>query len=60
VAGLGGCPFAPDAPGNVATEAVLDLLAGMGIETGVDRAAVAEMGVWIRQALERLGTCDRP
>jgi hydroxymethylglutaryl-CoA lyase len=53
VAGLGGCPFAPGAPGNVATEAVLDLLDGLGIETGVDRAAVAETGAWIRKALGR-------
>jgi hydroxymethylglutaryl-CoA lyase len=51
VAGLGGCPFAPGAPGNVATEAVLDLLHHLGIETGVDRAAVAATGVWIREAL---------
>jgi len=51
VAGLGGCPFAPGAPGNVATEAVLDLFARLGIETGVDRAAVEETGKWIRQRL---------
>ncbi len=38
--GLGGCPFAPGATGNVATEDVLYLLHGMGIETGVDLAAV--------------------
>jgi hydroxymethylglutaryl-CoA lyase len=53
VAGLGGCPFAPGAPGNVATEAVLDLMERLGIETGVDRAAVAESGAWIRQQLGR-------
>ncbi len=53
VAGLGGCPFAPGAPGNVATEAVLDLMERLGIETGVDRAAVAESGTWIRQRLGR-------
>jgi hydroxymethylglutaryl-CoA lyase len=53
VAGLGGCPFAPGAPGNVATEAVLDLMERLSIETGVDRAAVAETGVWIRNLLER-------
>ena len=38
--GLGGCPFAPGATGNVATEDLLYMLAGMGIETGVDLAAV--------------------
>lgn len=54
VAGLGGCPFAPGAPGNVATEAVLDLMARLGIETGVDRAAVAEIGQWIRIEVARL------
>jgi hydroxymethylglutaryl-CoA lyase len=53
VAGLGGCPFAPGAPGNVATEAVLDLMEKLGIETGVDRAAVAETGAWIRKLLRR-------
>jgi hydroxymethylglutaryl-CoA lyase len=53
VAGLGGCPFAPGAPGNVATEAVLDLFASLGIETGVDRDAVAATGVWIREKLGR-------
>jgi hydroxymethylglutaryl-CoA lyase len=53
VAGLGGCPFAPGAPGNVATEAVVDLMDRLGIETGVDRAAVAETGAWIKQELRR-------
>lgn len=51
VAGLGGCPFAPGAPGNVATESVLALMDRLGIETGVDRAAVSETGAWIRQVL---------
>jgi hydroxymethylglutaryl-CoA lyase len=51
IAGLGGCPFAPGAPGNVATEAVLDRMDELGVATGVDRAAVTEVGVWIRQAL---------
>jgi len=53
VAGLGGCPFAPGAPGNVATEAVLDRMERLGIETGVDRDAVAETGAWIRQKIGR-------
>lgn len=56
VAGLGGCPFAPGAPGNVATEAVLDLLERLGIETGIDRAAVAGTGEWIRKMLRRDGS----
>ena len=38
--GLGGCPYAPGAAGNLATEDLLYMLHGMGIETGVDLAAV--------------------
>lgn len=56
VAGLGGCPFAPGAPGNVATEAVLERMERLGIETGVDRAAVAEAGLWIRKMLKPEGS----
>ncbi|MEL6841085.1 MAG: hydroxymethylglutaryl-CoA lyase [Pseudomonadota bacterium] len=41
VGGLGGCPYAPGAPGNVATEAVLSLLADLGYQTGVDRDVIA-------------------
>ncbi len=40
--GLGGCPYAPGASGNLATEDLLYMLHGMGVETGVDLAAVAE------------------
>jgi hydroxymethylglutaryl-CoA lyase len=39
--GLGGCPYAPGASGNLATEDLLYMLHGMGIATGVDLAAVA-------------------
>ena len=53
VAGLGGCPFAPGATGNVATEDVLYLLHGLGIETGVDIKAVALIGAWIGEKLGR-------
>lgn len=53
VAGLGGCPYAPGASGNVATEDVLYLLHGLGIETGVDFAAVARTGGWISDKLGR-------
>lgn len=44
VAGLGGCPFAPGAPGNVSTRAVVERLSALGAETGIDleRLAVAE------------------
>lgn len=41
--GLGGCPYAPGATGNVATEDVLHLLDGLGIEHGIDATAVAEV-----------------
>ena len=50
-AGLGGCPFAPGATGNVATELVLERLAARGFTTGIDLAAVREAGRWIRERL---------
>ena len=53
VAGLGGCPFAPGAAGNVATEDVLYMLHGLGIDTGVDLEAVAAAGRFICDALAR-------
>lgn len=52
VAGLGGCPYAPGASGNVATEDVVYMLNGMGIETGIDLAALAQAG-WC--ALDHMG-----
>ncbi|MBZ5486774.1 hydroxymethylglutaryl-CoA lyase [Halomonas aquamarina] len=51
--GLGGCPYAKGASGNVATEDVLYLLEGLGIDTGIDLQAVIETGVWITRALGR-------
>lgn len=53
VAGLGGCPFALGATGNVATEDVLYMLDGLGIHSGVDLAAVAAAGRLICDVLER-------
>ena len=53
VAGLGGCPYARGATGNVATEDVLYLLEGLGIDTGVDLNAVAEAGAAICGVLGR-------
>ncbi|HYW03770.1 MAG TPA: hydroxymethylglutaryl-CoA lyase [Gammaproteobacteria bacterium] len=53
VAGLGGCPYAHGASGNVATEDVLYMLHGMGIETGVDAAGVRRAGDLICRALGR-------
>jgi hydroxymethylglutaryl-CoA lyase len=49
--GLGGCPYAKGASGNVATEDVVYLLDGLGFETGVDRDAVIEAGRYIYAAL---------
>jgi hydroxymethylglutaryl-CoA lyase len=46
--GLGGCPFAPGAPGNLATEALVDMLHARGYETGVDADAVRATGAWMR------------
>lgn len=53
VAGLGGCPYAKGASGNVATEDVLYLLHGLGIETGVDAEQVFAAGQFICDALGR-------
>lgn len=47
VAGLGGCPYAKGATGNVATEDVLYLMHGLGMETGVDLDAVVDIGQWM-------------
>jgi len=52
-AGLGGCPYAKGASGNVATEEVLYLLEGLGIETGIDLQAVIDTGDWITRQLGR-------
>ena len=53
VAGLGGCPFADGATGNVATEDVLYMLEGLGYFTGVDLGKVVEAGKFITNALNR-------
>jgi hydroxymethylglutaryl-CoA lyase len=53
VAGLGGCPYAKGATGNVATEDVLYLMNGLGIETGVDLAQVVEIGDFISKSIGR-------
>jgi hydroxymethylglutaryl-CoA lyase len=49
--GLGGCPFAPGAPGNLATETLLAFLEEQGLATGVDRDAVARAGAFARERL---------
>ncbi|QHQ35838.1 hydroxymethylglutaryl-CoA lyase [Algicella marina] len=48
VGGLGGCPYAPGAAGNVASEAVLELLEAEGFETGVDGARLSEAGAFAK------------
>ena len=53
VAGLGGCPYAKGASGNVATEDVVYMLDGMGIETGIDLQKLIQTGQWISQKLNK-------
>jgi hydroxymethylglutaryl-CoA lyase len=53
VAGLGGCPYAKGATGNVASEDVLYLLNGQGLHTGVDLDAVVDIGSWISEKIGR-------
>jgi hydroxymethylglutaryl-CoA lyase len=53
VAGLGGCPYAKGATGNVATEDVVYMLNGLGIETGVDLDKLVDTGTWISAFLKR-------
>jgi hydroxymethylglutaryl-CoA lyase len=53
VSGTGGCPYAPGASGNVATEDVVYMLEGMGVHTGVDLPALVETGRWLAALLGR-------
>ncbi|KAF1717642.1 hydroxymethylglutaryl-CoA lyase [Pseudoxanthomonas yeongjuensis] len=53
VSGTGGCPYAKGASGNVASEDVVYLLHGMGLETGVDAAMLSETGLWLSALLGR-------
>ncbi len=53
VAGLGGCPYAKGATGNVSTEDVVYLLQGLGIDTGIDLDALVDAGAFISSALGR-------
>jgi hydroxymethylglutaryl-CoA lyase len=53
IAGLGGCPYAKGATGNVATEDVLYLLNGLGIDTGIDFSQAVAIGQWISGILQR-------
>ena len=53
IAGLGGCPYAAGASGNVATEDVVWLMHGLGIETGIDLGKLAKTSAWISAQLGR-------
>ncbi len=53
IAGLGGCPYAKGATGNVATEDIVYLLHGLGVDTGLDLDALVSTGQWISEQLGR-------
>ncbi|HLB04608.1 MAG TPA: hydroxymethylglutaryl-CoA lyase [Gaiellaceae bacterium] len=53
IGGLGGCPFAPRASGNIATEDLVYLLEGEGVETGVSLDALVEVSAWLESVLGR-------
>ena len=53
VSGTGGCPYAKGASGNVASEDVVYLLHGLGLETGIDLAWLSETGLWLSGLLGR-------
>jgi len=53
VAGLGGCPYAAGASGNVATEDVVYMLHGLGVSTGIDLEKLVDIGQWISGVLKR-------
>ena len=53
VAGLGGCPYARGATGNVASEDVVYMLDGLGLDCGVDLPALARVGGWVSQPIDR-------
>jgi len=53
IGGLGGCPYAPRATGNVATEDVVYLLEGEGVDTGIDLDALIAISVWLESLLRR-------
>ncbi len=53
IGGLGGCPFAPRATGNIATEDLVYLLEGEGVKTGVDLSALVAVSEWLEKVLGR-------
>ncbi len=54
IGGLGGCPYAPGATGNVATEDVIYLFNSLGVDTGVNLASLLEINQWLSQAMKKL------
>ena len=53
IGGLGGCPFSPNATGNVATEDLVWQLERDGVRTGIDVAALVDVSLWLEEVLER-------
>jgi hydroxymethylglutaryl-CoA lyase/(R)-citramalyl-CoA lyase len=53
VGGIGGCPFAPRATGNLCTEDLVYMLHGEGVETGIDLEALIGVAEWLEGVLER-------
>lgn len=53
IGGIGGCPFAPNATGNIASEDLQYMLSRMGIETGVDLDALIETAAWLETVLDK-------
>ncbi|WP_096201508.1 hydroxymethylglutaryl-CoA lyase [Bacillus sp. FJAT-45350] len=53
IGGLGGCPYAPGASGNVATDDLVYMLQGMGIETGVNQDKLIQAAKWIEEKMEK-------
>jgi hydroxymethylglutaryl-CoA lyase/(R)-citramalyl-CoA lyase len=53
VGGIGGCPFAPRATGNICTEDLVYMLHGEGVETGIDLEALIGVAAWLEGVLER-------
>jgi hydroxymethylglutaryl-CoA lyase/(R)-citramalyl-CoA lyase len=53
IGGIGGCPFAPRATGNIATEDLVYVLHGEGVDTGIDLVALIRVAEWLEGVLER-------
>lgn len=53
IGGLGGCPFAPKAVGNVCTEDMVNMFRGMNVETGTDLDSLVETAKWLERSMER-------